>query len=123
MALKEQNHLFLDLDRASFLSEDIPSLTLKIRDEIKAVCQFFLEAIPGATLLLTGSLSVGEGKISRTKDRISIRSDYDMAVVMPSVRYAVPALLKKKISDFRRKISLSTCLEISLIWKLLLNTA
>ena len=121
MNLKGHDHLFLDLDHASFLSADAPSVTRKIRDEIKAVCRFFLEAIPGATLLLTGSLSVGEGKISRFKDRISIRSDYDMAVVTPSVRHAVPSFLKRTISDLKRKVSLSTTLEVSLIWRFLLE--
>jgi len=101
MAAKEQDHLFLDLDRASFLSEDVPSLTLKIREEINAVCRFFLEAIPNATVLLTGSLSVGEGKIGHRNGQKSILSDYDMAVVIPSIRHSIPSIVKKKLSVYQ----------------------
>lgn len=121
MTTKEQDHLFLDLDHASFLSEDVPSLTLKIREEIKAVCQCFLDAIPNVTLLLTGSFSVGEGKIGCRDGQKFILSDYDMAAVIPSIRYSVPSIVKKKLSVFQGTPPLSTRLEISLIWKPLLK--
>jgi hypothetical protein len=117
MTTKEQGHLFLDLDHASFFSEDVPSLTPKVREEIKALCRFFLDAIPGATLLLTGSLSVGEGKVGHRNGQKFILSDYDMAVVTPSIRYSIPSVIKKKLVVFQGETSLSTRLEISLIWK------
>ena len=115
------DQIFFDLDNASLFLKDEPELTALVRVELKTISQCLLKIIPDATILLTGSFSVGEGKYNWANEKKVIQSDYDIVVVIPSLVHTMPYFVTKKLDAFRKKVCLSTDLEITLIWKPLLE--
>jgi glycosyltransferase involved in cell wall biosynthesis len=115
------DHIFLDIEKAPLFLHPDPELERAVREDLGAVASHLVRIIPGATVLLTGSFSVGEGKHTVRDGRKVILSDYDIMVVSPSFVHSLPLFVGKRIGASLQGKLLSADLDISLIWKPLIE--
>ena len=111
------NDTQLDLDAAPLIVEGLPHVRARIRKDLNSICDAVLGVIPGASVLLTGSLSVGEGRCREGPVPTLLESDYDLVVVTRSFTDAMPAVTGKKLKPMFAKMRFFAPLEITLIWK------
>ena len=110
----------LDLDTAPLILGDIPKLRDRIRQDLKAICSHVTVSMPGAGVLLAGSLSAGEGRPCEGPQPPSLESDYDLIILTPSLADAIPLLADRKLAPLWARRSFSAAQEITLAWKPLL---
>jgi len=113
--------MFLDVDTASFFRDEDAGLSRRVGEELKALSRRILSVMPGATVLLTGSLSIGEGRLAWRAGRRTILSDYDLVVVTRRAAHCMPALVKGELDRALQGIELSADLEITLVWQAVLQ--
>lgn len=93
----------------------------RTRRELIAIRDLLVRSFPGAGVVLTGSFFVGEGAARLEAGEFRILSDYDFFVVSPSVSVTRARLAGRRLTDPMGSLSLSTRLEIGLVWEPLLR--
>jgi hypothetical protein len=73
--------------------------------------------MPRATILLTGSLSVGEGRFFDSDEGEALNSDYDIVVLTRSCRDAVPAIAHGKLKGAFQQARFLADIEMTLVWE------
>jgi predicted nucleotidyltransferase len=106
--------LFLD-DNHQFCLDESPHIRARIRADLEAITEIILEAVPEASIVLSGSLAYGEARIG--PDGLLPRSDYDLYIVVPRL-LQVGRLLGSRSRCVQKLLSLTlaTDLEIPVIW-------
>ena len=98
-----------------FCLDETPQIRSRIRADLEAITEILLEAVPQASVVLSGSLSHGEGRIGQ--DCLRMESDYDLYLIVPRLLH-VQRMLGARSPFAQRLLSLEllTDLEIVVIW-------
>lgn len=98
-----------------FCLDETPQIRARIRADLEAITEIILEAVPEASIILSGSLAYGEARIG--PDGLLPRSDYDLYIVVPRL-LQVGRLLGPRSRCVQKLLSLTlaTDLEIPVIW-------
>ena len=115
------DRLALDLATACFLCSPMPDMVERIRSELAAVRDVLIRMFPDSAIVLTGSMFVGEGQVDFVSGYPVIRSDYDLYVVSPNLGFLLPPVARQNLLSTLDAMPLSTQLDISLVWKLMLR--
>ena len=106
-----------DTNAALLFGNGDRQLSACVGEELRAISRHLVSEIRGATVILGGSFSVGEGKCFLQDGRKVIDSDYDLIVITPSFLHSRPHLVRKRLDPLMKTTRLSTHLEINLMWK------
>jgi len=106
--------LLLDDSRRLCLDET-PQSRARMWADLGAITEILLEAVPQASVVLSGSLAHGEGRIGQDYRRIV--SDYDLYLIVPRLLH-VRRMLGARSPFVQKLLSLEllTDLEIVVIW-------
>jgi hypothetical protein len=98
-----------------FCLNETPQIRSRILADLEAITEILLEAVPQASVVLSGSLAYGEGRIER--DGLHLESDYDLYLAMPRLLQAW-RITRSRSRCMRKLLSLTlaTDLEIVVIW-------
>lgn len=108
--------LQMDIEREPLLRNGPAGLTARIRRDLREIGRTVLGALPRATLLLTGSLSVNEGRWEMVAGEAVCRSDYDLVVIAPDWRLLRPGALWAFLAPRLQALGLASPLDIGLVW-------
>ncbi len=111
----------LDLDAAPLILDRLPGLRARVRQDLKAICRHVSAAMPEASVLLTGSLSVGEGRCAEGGDPVLLESDYDLVILTPSFLHSLPPVADGKLRPLFQRHRFLAAQEITLAWEPLLK--
>lgn len=115
------DQLVMDVHKAPLLWNADPKMQERVRCEISELGQSLNNLFPDSSILLTGSLFVGEGQISQTPNDTLPQSDYDLFVVTPHARHAIPFVARRKLNTLSIATrSYSTRVTVGVIWSPLL---
>ncbi len=98
------DRLELDLEAAPLLSIAAPALRDRVCGEIRALTRGIESAFPGCSVVLTGSLFAGEGRVTETPAGPTLASDYDLFVVTPHPLHALPAIARRRLDAVMRTV-------------------
>jgi len=115
------DRLALDLATARLLCSPMPDMVERVRSELAAVRDVLIQAFPDSAIVLAGSMFVGEGQVDFVSGYPVIRSDYDLFVVSRHLGCVWPPAAQRRLSATLDVMPLSTRLDISLIWKAMLQ--
>jgi len=98
-----------------FCVGETPQIRARIRADLEAITEILLEVVPEGSIVLSGSLAHGEGRVGR--DGMGLDSDYDLYIVVPRLLQA-RSLLRARSRCVQKLLSLTlaTDLEIPVIW-------
>jgi len=113
--------LAIDLATARLLYSPMPDVVERVRSELVAIRDMLIQAFPDSAIVLTGSLSVGEGQVEFVSGHPIIRSDCDLFVVSRNVGHLWPPAAHRRLAATLDVIPLSTHLDISLVWEPMLR--
>lgn len=108
--------LQMDIEQEPLLRHGPAGLTARIRRDLREIGRTVLGALPRATLLLTGSLSVNEGRWETVAGDAVCRSDYDLVVIAPDWRLLRPGALWGSLAPRLQALGLASPLDIGLVW-------
>jgi glycosyltransferase involved in cell wall biosynthesis len=115
------DQLVMDVYKAPLLWNAGPKMQERVRYELSELGQSLNHLFPDSSILLTGSLFVGEGQISQTPNDTQPQSDYDLFVVTPHARHAIPFMARRKLNTLSiATLSYSTRVTVGVIWTPLL---
>jgi hypothetical protein len=115
------DRLIMDLGREPLFLRSNEALTARVRQELAEVCAAILKALPHATVLLTGSLSVGEGRWAGEGQDLRCESDYDL-VVLSGVPWPLALrLLRRHLEPRLQRRPLAAALDLACVWRPLLG--
>lgn len=105
--------LLLD-DNHQFCLDKSPRIRARILADLEAVSEILLEAVSQASIVLSGSLAHGEGRVGL--DGMWLESDYDLYIVVPRL-LQVRSLLRTRSRCVQRlqSLMLPTDLEVVVI--------
>jgi hypothetical protein len=105
--------LLLD-DNHQFCLDESPCIRARILADLEAISEILLEAVSQASIVLSGSLAHGEGRVGL--DGMGLESDYDLYVVVPRLLQA-RSLLRARSRCMQRlqSLMLPTDLEVVVI--------
>lgn len=110
----------MDLDRAPLLCVPDGTLRDRVRTELRTFGNALAEGFPGSSILLTGSLFAGEGRLM-APEYSHLASDYDLFVITPRLPDAIPTLSRAKVRRLADSLPpFCTDVEIGVVWKPLL---
>lgn len=116
--LAPNDALELDLDTAPLLAGDDTAMRARVRRDLAALSRGIVAAFPRSAVVLTGSLSVGEGRVEQTARGAVVASDYDLFVVTPRAWDAVPAVGRRKLEAVLRAVGpLAAAVDIGFVWQ------
>ncbi len=111
------DQLVMDVHKAPLLWNAAPKMQERVRCEISDLGQSLNNVFPDSSILLTGSLFVGEGQISQTPNDTLPQSDYDLFVVTPHAGHAIPFMARRKLDTLSIATrSYSTRVTVGVIW-------
>jgi glycosyltransferase involved in cell wall biosynthesis len=111
------DQLVMDVHKAPLLWNADPKMQERVRYELSVLGQSLNDLFPDSSILLTGSLFVGEGQISQTPNDTLSQSDYDLFVVTPHARHAIPFTARRKLDTLSIATrSYSTRVTVGVIW-------
>lgn len=111
------DQLVMNISEAPLLWNAAPKMRERVRYEISDLGQSLNNVFPDSSILLTGSLFVGEGQISQTPNDTLPQSDYDLFVVTPHARHAIPFMARRKLDTLSIATrSYSTRVTVGVIW-------
>ena len=117
-----RDRLILDLATARLLNTPHNGLRDRVGSELGVLGRSLAELFPGSSILLTGSLFVGEGRVTENPDGPCLSSDYDLFVVTPRLTDAIPLFARPKIDRLMAGLPRRCArAEIGLVWKPLLE--
>ncbi|MBP7864579.1 MAG: glycosyltransferase [Acidobacteria bacterium] len=108
--------LRMDIEQEPLLRDGPAGLTARVRGDLREISRALLRVLPRATVLLTGSLSVNEGRWETVDGEAVCRSDYDLVVIAPDWRLLRPARLWALLGPRLRALGLAATLDIGLVW-------
>lgn len=111
----------MDLATARLFRTPVAGIGERARQELIAIRDLLVRSFPGAAIVLHGSFFVGEGAARHEAGETRILSDYDFFVVSPSFIATSAGLAGRRLADSMSRLSLSTRLEIGLVWEPLLR--
>jgi len=115
------DQLVMDIHKAPLLWNADSKMQEPVRDELRLLGHSLNVLFPDSSILLTGSLFAGEGQISHEPNDTLLQSDYDLFVVTPHARHAIPLLARRKLDTLPiMKLSYSTRVTVGVIWTSLL---
>lgn len=105
--------LLLD-DNHQFCLDESPHIRARILADLEAISEILLEAVSQASIVLSGSLAHGEGRVGL--DGMWLESDYDLYIVVPRL-LQVRSLLRTRSRCVQRlqSLMLPTDLEVVVI--------
>lgn len=106
----------LDLDRAPLLADDDETRDSRVRNDLKKLSRALADMFPGSSVLLTSSLFVGEGRMSRIA---AVPDECGIAVVTRRPLDAIPALVRNRLTALPA-VPLRERVGIQLVWRPLL---
>lgn len=92
------------------------SLTGQVRGELETLCLEILAAVPDASILLTGSLSVGEGSWRQTGNEPVCQSDYDLVVLSALPPVSGLRAIRGRMRSLLEEHPASADLDIAYVW-------
>ena len=116
-----EDRLILDLSQDPLFRHSSETLTSRVRQELGVLCEQILAVLPDASVLLTGSLSAGEGRWQAVQDGIVSHSDYDLVVlsrVLPAM--ALPAL-RRRLQPHLLQYPQAADVDLAYVWQPLLK--
>lgn len=117
-----RDSLRMDLKTARLLARPRDGLLDRARGELDTLGRSLADLFPGSSVLLTGSLFAGEGRVSTTAGDPHLLSDYDFFVVTPRIADTIPALARPRIDRLMSQVPPPCAnIEIGLVWKPLLK--
>jgi hypothetical protein len=115
------DRLIMDLAREQLFHHRNDELTERVRRELAGLCDLILSVLPGASVLLTGSLSVGEGRWRSERGRVTGQSDYDLVVVSKVPLPVGLRRLRQRLAQSPLHRSLSADLDLAYAWQPLIK--
>jgi len=112
--------LVLDLSTAPLLCTQDPAVLDRVRRELTEVTRNLARDFAGSSVVLSGSLSAGEGQVQDSPAGPLLASDYDIFVVTPRLLDAIPWLARRKVARLL-SVPLSASLDIGFVWRPLLR--
>lgn len=112
----------LDLASARLLAAAPAGLDGRVRSELSRISRGLADLFPGASILLTGSLFAGEGRMDDGCSEPALSSDYDFFIVTPRLADALPFLARPRINRLIASLPPRCApMEIGLVWTPLLR--
>lgn len=111
----------MDLAAAQLFRSPVAGLGERTRRELVAIRDLLVRSFPGAGIVLTGSFFAGEGSACLEAGEPRVLSDYDFFVVSPRLIATCTRLAGRRLAASMGSLSLSTRLEIGLVWEPLLR--
>jgi hypothetical protein len=115
------DRLALDLDTARLLHAPMPDVVERVRTELVTIRDALIRAFPDSAIVLTGSLSVGEGQVDILSGHPVIRSDCDLFVVSRNAGSLWPPAARRRLAAALDVIPFLAPLDIGLVWEPLLR--
>ncbi len=110
--------LELDIDAAPLLASDAPDLRARVCRDLHALACGITAEFPGVSVVLTGSLFVGEGRVVPGADGPVLASDYDLFVVTPHPLHALPAVARRKLDRVMARIGpRAATADVGFVWR------
>ena len=115
------DRLAIDLATARLIYSPMPDVAERVRSELVTIRDVLIRAFPDSAIVLTGSMSVGEGQVALMSGHPVILSDYDLFVVSRKVCSVWPPAARRRLSATLDVMPLSAHLDISLVWEPMLR--
>ena len=120
-ARDHEDHLVLDLAQDRLLRTPDDALDRRLRHDLLGLCREIRFALPDASVLLTGSLSVGEGASETRPGGAVCHSDYDLVVVASRPQPVGLRMLRRRLAAYLPAHPLAADLDLAYVWRPLLK--
>jgi glycosyltransferase involved in cell wall biosynthesis len=108
----------LDLTTAPLIATNAPALRERARRDLQALAREITAAFPGSSVVLTGSLFAGEGRVVPTSDDVALASDYDLFIVTPHALHALPSIARRKLARVVDAVGpLAAAADVGVVWR------
>jgi|GEM_PF-395675 len=111
----------MDLEAEPLLRNGPAGLTARIRQDLREIGRTVQREIPQAVILLTGSMSVNEGRWAMVAGEAVCRSDFDLVVIAPDWRLLRPQTLWRRLGPRLQALQPITSLDVGLVWTALVR--
>ena len=116
-AVDYRDRLIHTLTRDPLFLRPCEPLTDQVRRELETLSLEILTAVPDASILLTGSLSVGEGSWRQTGNVTTCQSDYDLVVLSALPPGFGLRAIRRRMRPLLERHPASADLDIAYVWQ------